>query len=232
MRLICITRFLFLSLLFFVVTSTTHAGSAVCKRMHSCPPDDGSYICGDKGYCSSCPDNQHCSGGKLKSKADSATPENTHKPNSEPSSEAQKPVRHSGREKIPCWRGRRMSPLHEAACSGDTAKAQKLLDEGADIDDQDNDATYAPLHWAAINFEANMIRYLVDKGADVDIPTRVNTTPLYFAITKGYPEIVELLLELGADTSIKDDFGRDTFEVARQFKRPEILKILEEHGKE
>ena len=29
-----------------------------CHRWHSCPSDDGSYVCGDLGYCSECSDNQ------------------------------------------------------------------------------------------------------------------------------------------------------------------------------
>ena len=31
-----------------------------CHRWHSCPSDRGTYICGDRGYCSQCPDNQFC----------------------------------------------------------------------------------------------------------------------------------------------------------------------------
>jgi hypothetical protein len=26
-----------------------------CHRWHSCPSDDGSYVCGDLGHCSECP---------------------------------------------------------------------------------------------------------------------------------------------------------------------------------
>ena len=29
-----------------------------CHRWHSCPSDDGSYVCGDLGYCSECPLNR------------------------------------------------------------------------------------------------------------------------------------------------------------------------------
>jgi len=35
-----------------------------CHRWHSCPSDTGSYVCGGLGYCSQCPDNQHCQGGQ------------------------------------------------------------------------------------------------------------------------------------------------------------------------
>ena len=34
-----------------------------CHSKHSCPSDCGSYTCGDKGYCSQCPDNQYCKSG-------------------------------------------------------------------------------------------------------------------------------------------------------------------------
>jgi len=35
-----------------------------CHRWHSCPSDRGTYVCGDLGYCSACPDNQYCEGGR------------------------------------------------------------------------------------------------------------------------------------------------------------------------
>jgi phosphatidylserine/phosphatidylglycerophosphate/cardiolipin synthase-like enzyme len=31
-----------------------------CHRLHSCPSDHGTYVCGDKGRCDQCPDNQPC----------------------------------------------------------------------------------------------------------------------------------------------------------------------------
>jgi phosphatidylserine/phosphatidylglycerophosphate/cardiolipin synthase-like enzyme len=31
-----------------------------CHRLHSCPSDHGTYICGDKGRCDQCPDNEYC----------------------------------------------------------------------------------------------------------------------------------------------------------------------------
>jgi hypothetical protein len=35
-----------------------------CHRWHSCPSDTGSYVCGDLGHCSGCPDNEYCLGGQ------------------------------------------------------------------------------------------------------------------------------------------------------------------------
>jgi hypothetical protein len=39
-----------------------------CHRWHSCPSDRGTYVCGDLGYCSACPDNQYCTGGHPRSR--------------------------------------------------------------------------------------------------------------------------------------------------------------------
>src|SRR5213594_1872259 len=37
-----------------------------CHRWHSCPSDHGTYVCGDLGHCSGCPDNQYCLAGQAK----------------------------------------------------------------------------------------------------------------------------------------------------------------------
>tara|TARA_B100000678_G_C18011603_1_gene423013 strand:- start:34 stop:651 length:618 start_codon:yes stop_codon:yes gene_type:complete len=54
--------FLFLFSGFYAVIAEAHRSG--CHRWHSCPSDSGSYICGDIGYCSGCPDNQFCEGGQ------------------------------------------------------------------------------------------------------------------------------------------------------------------------
>jgi phosphatidylserine/phosphatidylglycerophosphate/cardiolipin synthase-like enzyme len=35
-----------------------------CHRRHSCPSDHNTFICGDRGRCDQCPDNQFCLAGK------------------------------------------------------------------------------------------------------------------------------------------------------------------------
>jgi phosphatidylserine/phosphatidylglycerophosphate/cardiolipin synthase-like enzyme len=42
----------------------THAHQDPCHRWHSCPSDRHTYVCGDKGRCEQCPDNQFCLAGK------------------------------------------------------------------------------------------------------------------------------------------------------------------------
>jgi phosphatidylserine/phosphatidylglycerophosphate/cardiolipin synthase-like enzyme len=38
----------------------THAHQDPCHRWHACPSDSQTYVCGDKGRCDQCPDNQYC----------------------------------------------------------------------------------------------------------------------------------------------------------------------------
>jgi phosphatidylserine/phosphatidylglycerophosphate/cardiolipin synthase-like enzyme len=45
-------------------TSHSEAHQDPCHRLHSCPSDQNTYICGDKGRCNQCPDNQFCQSGK------------------------------------------------------------------------------------------------------------------------------------------------------------------------
>ena len=54
------------SLFFFFIFSVVivEAHRSGCHRWHSCPSDSGSYICGDTGRCSACPNNQFCENGK------------------------------------------------------------------------------------------------------------------------------------------------------------------------
>ncbi|SVE41995.1 uncharacterized protein METZ01_LOCUS494849 [marine metagenome] len=54
------THFIIIILFFCILPFSLNAHRSGCHRWHSCPSDSGSYICGDIGYCSACPDNQFC----------------------------------------------------------------------------------------------------------------------------------------------------------------------------
>jgi phosphatidylserine/phosphatidylglycerophosphate/cardiolipin synthase-like enzyme len=41
-----------------------HAHQDPCHRLHSCPSDYATYVCGDKGRCDQCRDNEFCLAGK------------------------------------------------------------------------------------------------------------------------------------------------------------------------
>jgi len=46
--------------LFFLAPRPAQAHRSGCHAWHSCPSDHGTYICGDTGHCSACPNNRYC----------------------------------------------------------------------------------------------------------------------------------------------------------------------------
>jgi hypothetical protein len=69
-----------------IVEAASHPDG--CHRWHSCPSDDGSYVCGDLGHCSECPDNQFCFMGRKRGASPEATrtrrPTQTREPTNTP----------------------------------------------------------------------------------------------------------------------------------------------------
>jgi phosphatidylserine/phosphatidylglycerophosphate/cardiolipin synthase-like enzyme len=54
-----------------VVVSVAHQDP--CHRLHSCPSDRHTYVCGDLGHCDQCPDNQYCLTGKPRAASSQTT---------------------------------------------------------------------------------------------------------------------------------------------------------------
>src|SRR2546428_13185529 len=65
-------------ILIFLLTvsgiSAVEAHRSGCHRWHSCPSDRGTYVCGDLGHCSACPDNAYCKLGKPRARAQNEAP--------------------------------------------------------------------------------------------------------------------------------------------------------------
>jgi Staphylococcal nuclease homologue len=51
----------------------SHAHQDPCHGRHSCPSDYKTYVCGDKGRCDQCPDNEFCFGRKPRAAIPSPT---------------------------------------------------------------------------------------------------------------------------------------------------------------
>lgn len=74
-----------------------------------------------------------------------------------------------------------------------------------------------PLHLAAKSGTQETIVALLDAGADVNAQTELGETPLHFAAKSNYRplENIVVLLNTGADGSLKNGDGKTAFDVAK-----------------
>lgn len=93
------------------------------------------------------------------------------------------------------------SPLIQASSSGDSSTVQKLISEGANVNEPDSRG-YTPLMYAIWAKKTETVKILLDKGADVNAGDDNNA--LHYAIQYAQPEIVKLLISNGADIKRKD----------------------------
>jgi len=89
------------------------------------------------------------------------------------------------------------------------------------------------LRRAATTGDVAKVKELLDKGVDANSANPYGATALVYASDKGYPEIVKLLLEHGADPNFRNNFyGYPAIGWAAQNGNVEIAKLLLDKGAE
>lgn len=114
------------------------------------------------------------------------------------------------------------SPLMLAALKGLTEICQQLIELGADV----NKPGWTPLHYAASNGHRPVIALLLDHHAYIDAASPNGTTPLMMAARYGSFAAAKLLLEAGADTSLKNDLGMSAVDFARAVDRVDVIELI------
>ena len=114
------------------------------------------------------------------------------------------------------------SPLMLAALKGHFDLVKKLIDRGADV----NKTGWAPLHYAATTGQLAIMQLLLDQSAYIDAESPNGTTPLMMAAHYGTPEAVKLLLEAGADASLKNQLGLTAIDFANRANREESAGLI------
>ena len=98
-------------------------------------------------------------------------------------------------------------PLSCAICRGRTDVAKVLIENGANVNEEDMFCD-TPLHWAAFTGARKITRILIAAGADVNAKDEYGWTPLHMAALHGQGRIVRMLLASGADPNISDNRRR------------------------
>ena len=114
------------------------------------------------------------------------------------------------------------SPLMIASLNGLTEVAQKLIAKGADV----NKTGWTPLHYASTKGHLQLISLLLDNYAYIDAGSPNGTTPLMMAAFYGTPAAVKVLLNAGADPSIKNDQGLTAVDFAQRNSRQDSAELI------
>jgi len=97
--------------------------------------------------------------------------------------------------------------LTQAAKEGDIPTLQKLLDSGANINENGMANTYAgpPLSHAAYACRVDAAKYLISRGADVNATGKGagGQRPLHVAARSNCVEVAKVLLDAGADINLR-----------------------------
>ena len=88
-----------------------------------------------------------------------------------------------------------------------------------------------PLHYAAFNGLHDVVKFLiVERSQNVNARGfNKNETPLMVASRRGYSEVAHVLLEHGADTESRDDYGYGPLNLASTNGHVEVIQVLLEH---
>jgi len=123
------------------------------------------------------------------------------------------------------------STFHVAAGTGDLARVRNHIEQGADVNTQD-ELGWTPLYWAASLGQTEVARLLIDKGADVRTAATDGSIALHQAAQVGDNELVELLLSKGADVQAKTKRGDTPLHSAAGSGHREVAEFLIAKGAE
>lgn len=109
-----------------------------------------------------------------------------------------------------------------AALRGHMDLCRLLLGRGADV----NKPGWTALHYAASGEQTEIVKLLLDHFAYIDAEAPSGNTPLMMAVMYGPESTIALLLEAGADPTLKNNAGRTAMDLAEGIKRQGAINLL------
>jgi len=96
--------------------------------------------------------------------------------------------------------GASMSPVADAAMTGDASAVRALIQQKAEVNAAQADGATA-IQWAAYRDDLEMADALIAAGANINLANREGATPMYLASQHGSAPMIAKLLQAGADAS-------------------------------
>jgi len=121
------------------------------------------------------------------------------------------------------------SPLIKASYKGDTFAIQKLLNEGASINEADDNGC-TPLMHAIWSGKTEAAKTLISKGADVNAKDKSGYTPLLWAVSYENLDVAKLLIDKGADINAKSNDESTPYALAVASNNHELENLLKQKG--
>jgi ankyrin repeat protein len=119
------------------------------------------------------------------------------------------------------------TPLMLASLKGNLAACKALIARDADV----NKTGWTALHYAATGGHTEIVQLLLDHYAYIDAESPNGSTPLMMAAMYSDGNTVRILLERGADASIKNQLGLTALDFAQRAKRPDAVEVLSVHAR-
>lgn len=117
--------------------------------------------------------------------------------------------------------------LNKAAYNGNVEEVAEILKTKPNPDNRDSSGGTA-LHAAMFQKNIQIVEMLIDYGLDVNaIGPKNGYTPLHDAVWGNNPAAAKLLLEKGADPTIKNKEGQTPLEKARSEGKENLVRVLE-----
>jgi len=120
-----------------------------------------------------------------------------------------------------------MSPLHNASAHGNIRKINKLLNEGHDINAGTFWYNYAPIYSALHNKQPEAIKLLIERGAEMKTG---GWTPLHDAAKHSDSDIIQMMINAGAEVNAKESDGRTPLHIAAEWQNIEAARTLLDAG--
>jgi len=102
------------------------------------------------------------------------------------------------------------TPLQHAVVKKNHRLVKLLLDMGADP----NFGFDTPLHFAANNNDLLSAQILIENGAELDKISSLKMTPLLVAAKWSSPDVLQFLIDQGANWKAKDEFGDNALQIS------------------